>query len=101
LLLAGSMGTAWAVSAAGDVDLSRPSQLVAAGPYRFSRNPMYIAWTVLYIAAAILVNTRWPLLLMPALLTHMHYYVVLREERFLEQAHGDEYQRYRRRVRRY
>jgi protein-S-isoprenylcysteine O-methyltransferase Ste14 len=55
----GVVRTAWAVSAAGDVDLSRPSQLVAAGPYRFCGNPMYIAWTVLYIATAILVNTRW------------------------------------------
>jgi protein-S-isoprenylcysteine O-methyltransferase Ste14 len=101
MLLAGSLGVGWAVSAAREVDLNRPSQLVVAGPYRFSRNPMYIAWTVLYIATAILVNTRWPLLLLPALLTHMHYFVVLREERFLEQAHGDQYRLYCHRVRRY
>jgi protein-S-isoprenylcysteine O-methyltransferase Ste14 len=100
LLLSGS-GIAWAVSAARDTDLSRPSELVIAGPYRFSRNPMYVAWTVLYVACAMLVNTRWPLLLLPALLTHLHHVAVLREERMLEDAHGDEYRRYRRRVRRY
>ncbi len=101
LLFFGALGVAWAVAAAQAVNLARPNRLVTAGPYQFSRNPMYVAWTMLYLAAALLANNRWLLLSLPGLVTLTHYFVIRREEQSLEQAFGAAYRRYRAQVRRY
>jgi protein-S-isoprenylcysteine O-methyltransferase Ste14 len=80
----------------------RPSSaLVTTGPYRFSRNPMYVGITLLYVGVAVWVNTVWPLLFLPVILIVMHYGVVVREEAYLERIFGDEYRQYARRVRRW
>jgi protein-S-isoprenylcysteine O-methyltransferase Ste14 len=80
----------------------RPSTtLVTAGPYRYSRNPMYIALTLAYLGAAVVVNTVWPVMLLPGLLLVMQWGVISREERYLERRFGDEYRRYQARVRRW
>lgn len=89
-----------AVSAAAEVDLERPGRLVAGGPYRFSRNPMYLGWTLLAIGIPLVVNMAWPLVLLPFVLVVTHL-VVLREERDLEAEFGESYASYRARVRRY
>lgn len=91
---------AWAVRAAGDVEVADPAALVRAGPYAFSRNPMYAGWTLLYVGFAFLANALWPLLFLPAVASATHR-AVLREERSLERAFGDEYRSYRRDVGRY
>ena len=54
-----------------------------------------------YVGVAILLNTAWPLLLLPLVLLVMHRGVILREERYLEQKFGDEYIDYKMRVRRW
>ena len=100
LLLAGMWLGAWAVRAAARVDLERPNQLVDSRPYAFSRNPMYVAWTLGYAGAALVTGTAWPLLLLPVVLVVTHL-VVLREERSLERRFGDAYQSYEASVRRY
>ena len=80
----------------------RPSSaLVTTGPYRFSRNPMYVGLTLLYAGVAIWVNTVWPLLFLPVILIVLHYGVVVREEAYLARTFGDEYRHYARRVRRW
>src|SRR6266511_1885969 len=61
VVLAGLSITAWAVVAAGEVDIEHPSRVVAGGPYAISRNPMYLAWTLLYVGLAIVVSVAWPL----------------------------------------
>jgi protein-S-isoprenylcysteine O-methyltransferase Ste14 len=53
---------------AAGVDLERPNQLVDSGPYAFSRNPMYLAWTLGYVGVALVAGTAWPLLLLPVVL---------------------------------
>ena len=63
LILAGLSLVAWATRAAADVDMERPNQLIRSGPYAFSRNPMYVAWTLGYAGIALVVGTAWPLVL--------------------------------------
>jgi protein-S-isoprenylcysteine O-methyltransferase Ste14 len=77
------------------------SRLVGAGLYRFSRNPMYVGLTVVYVGLALRVNSLWPLLLLPLPLAVLHLVVIPTEERILAGALGTEYEAYRRRVRRW
>jgi protein-S-isoprenylcysteine O-methyltransferase Ste14 len=100
LLLAGLCLAAWAVRAAADVDLERPKQVVHGGPYAFSRNPMYVAWTLVYLGITLVANAAWPLLLLPPVLLATHV-VVVREERSLERRFGHAYRCYKASVRRY
>ena len=100
LILAGLGLIVWAVAAVGAVDMESPGQLVVRGPYSRSRNPMYVGWTVLYVGIALVLNTAWPLVLLPVviMLTHRS---VLREERRLAERFGVEFAQYRAAVRRY
>ena len=75
--------------------------LVTDGPFRFTRNPLYLALTLLYIGIALIVNTVWPILFLPAALLIMRYGVIDREERYLEQKFSEEYLRYKQAVRRW
>jgi protein-S-isoprenylcysteine O-methyltransferase Ste14 len=80
----------------------RPSTaLVIAGPYRITRNPMYLGFALLYLGTSLWVNTAWPLLALPAVLLVMHFGVIRREEAYLERRFGDPYRAYRARVRRW
>lgn len=97
-----ALGGAYLHRAGTPVSPYRPSTtLVTAGPYRYSRNPLYIALTLAYLGAAVVVNTVWPVMLLPGLLLVMQWGVISREERYLERRFGDEYRRYRARVRRW
>jgi protein-S-isoprenylcysteine O-methyltransferase Ste14 len=75
--------------------------IVTSGPFRFSRNPLYFALTLLYLGLTLAVNTWWGIVVLVPLLTVMHRGVVLREERYLEEKFGGRYRQYRSKVRRY
>ena len=75
--------------------------LVTEGPFRFTRNPLYLALTLLYTGIAFLLNTLWPTLLLPIVIGIMRWGVIDREERYLAQKFGDLYLQYRQRVRRW
>lgn len=75
--------------------------LVTTGPFRVSRNPLYVALTLVYIGLALLANALWVLLLVVPVLFVLHNGVVRREERYLEAKFGETYRAYRSRVRRY
>ena len=77
------------------------SRLVAHGPYRFSRNPMYVGLTVAYLGGALLIDSTWPIVLLPLVILALLSLVIEREERYLHAAFGDDYAAYRRRVRRW
>lgn len=76
-------------------------RLVQSGPYRFTRNPMYTGLTLLYLGVAATFNDLWPLLMLPIVLMALKRFVVDREEAYLSQKFGAEYDDYRRRVRRW
>jgi protein-S-isoprenylcysteine O-methyltransferase Ste14 len=98
---AGFLLAAWSVAAVNEIEVDRPTALISTGPYAFSRNPMYLAWDVLVLSLAVLVNTWWLLLLLPGLLIFTHYFVILREESQLAQRFGAEYSQYCTQVSRY
>lgn len=75
--------------------------LVTSGPYRFTRNPMYLGFTLMYLGVAVWANAAWPLLFLPVVLIAMHYGVILREEAYMAGRFGVEYEQYRARVRRW
>lgn len=75
--------------------------LVTVGPYRYSRNPMYVGFTLCYAGIAIWQNSVWPLLALPVVIAVMRVGVIKREERYLEGLFGDDYRAYRDQVRRW
>jgi protein-S-isoprenylcysteine O-methyltransferase Ste14 len=75
--------------------------LVVSGPYRWTRNPMYLGFTLLYLGIAAWVNTLWPVLGLPVILVVMQRGVIFREEAYLEARFGEEYRRYKAEVRRW
>jgi protein-S-isoprenylcysteine O-methyltransferase Ste14 len=75
--------------------------LVMHGPYRISRNPMYLSFVLLYLGLAIGFQSFWALLLLPLAFWAVEFRVIRLEERYLEQKFGSEYVRYREQVRRW
>jgi protein-S-isoprenylcysteine O-methyltransferase Ste14 len=85
-----------------NVDPRRPSlAIVSAGPFRFTRNPLYLGLISLYLGITLLVDAAAPLVLLPILLLITHFGIIRREERYLEAKFGAPYLEYKRRVRRY
>jgi protein-S-isoprenylcysteine O-methyltransferase Ste14 len=83
-------------------DVRKPATaLITDGPNRFSRNPGYVALTLLYLGVALLVSSLWALLLVVPALLVMDRWIVRREERHLEERFGEQYLRYKRTVRRW
>jgi protein-S-isoprenylcysteine O-methyltransferase Ste14 len=75
--------------------------LIVEGPYRFSRNPIYVAMTAMQVGIGLALDNIWIIgLAVPALAT-VHFIAVLPEERYLAEAFAASYEQYRARVRRY
>jgi protein-S-isoprenylcysteine O-methyltransferase Ste14 len=74
------------------------SHVVESGPYRFSRNPMYVGSTVGYTGLALLFNLAWPVVLLPIVLIVLTVAVILREERYMHARFGPAYETYCARV---
>jgi protein-S-isoprenylcysteine O-methyltransferase Ste14 len=84
------------------VDPTQPTTaLVVEGPFKLTRNPLYLSLTLLYTGITILVNTLWSMLLLPVALVVMRKGVIDREERYLERKFGEQYRQYKERVRRW
>lgn len=78
-----------------------PGKLVVNGPFRFSRNPLYISLTLMYLGISVANNTLWPLAFLVFALIIVDRETILQEERFLEKKFGEEYRSYKARVRRW
>ena len=107
VLVAFGLGTAiWGrrtMTAAGtNINPALPAKtIVSPGPFRFSRNPLYLCLTLLYLGLTLAVNTWWGIAVLVPLIIVMHFGVVLREERYLEPKFGESDRQYRSSVRRY
>ncbi len=69
--------------------------VVTEGPFRFTRNPLYLSMTLLYGGISALANALPPILLLPIVLRLMRRGVIEREERYLERKFGDVYLQYK------
>ena len=95
-------GTPTSQRAGTHVDPALPATvLVVTGPFRFSRNPMYLARTLLYAGLALVMNTLWPLIALAPLLVLIQHGVIYREERYLDATFGHAYRQYQAQVRRW
>ena len=74
---------------------------VTRGPYRFTRNPMYIGLTLAYLGEAAFLKQIWPLLLLPFVLFYLNWTVIPLEESRLSASFGAAYDQYRSSVRRW
>lgn len=84
------------------VDPRQPATaLVTQGPFRLTRNPIYLSLTLMYAGIALMVNSLWTILLLPGVLIMIRYGVINREERYLERTFGEQYLSYKAKVRRW
>jgi len=77
------------------------TEIVDKGPFRFTRNPMYLQMVIACIGFAILLWNLWILLLTPLCAWALQKSAILPEERYLEEKFGEAYLDYKRRVRRW
>jgi protein-S-isoprenylcysteine O-methyltransferase Ste14 len=96
----------WAIrtfrTAGTPVQGSQPSTtIVRAGPYRFTRNPIYLAFSLFQLGIALWVNSLWLLATLVGAATLMHFVVMRREEQYLERKFGAHYLDYKASVRRW
>jgi protein-S-isoprenylcysteine O-methyltransferase Ste14 len=97
---------AWAVSTfvrlkTPVIPVRRARALVDEGPFKLTRNPMYLGFTVLYLGIAFAANAFWPLVFLPEAIALTYLLAIRREEAYLTREFGDEYREYCSRVRRW
>jgi len=89
-------------AAGTNIETDRPTEtIVRDGPYRYSRNPIYVALVLIYLGVAVLGDSLWLLALLAPLLVVMRFGVIAREEAYLDRKFGDVYRSYRASVRRW
>ena len=90
------------VKAGTHAPTSKPSTaIVTTGLYRFSRNPIYLALTLLYLGIIVMDSNIWGVLALVPVLYLMTTGVIQREETYLEEKFGQDYLEYKASVRRW
>jgi protein-S-isoprenylcysteine O-methyltransferase Ste14 len=98
-LVIGFLGDREMHRAETNVDPYKPAtSVVTGGPFRFTRNPLYLSMTLIYGGISALANALPAALLLPVVLRLMRRGVIEREERYLERKFGDEYIEYKEKV---
>jgi len=97
---------AWAIvtfrRGGASVPTSEPTAvIVSGGPFRFSRNPIYLSMVLLLLGLGVWSNSLWFLMLAAVAALLLNYGVIAREERYLARKFGREYEAYCDRVRRW
>ena len=75
--------------------------ILTEGPYRFTRNPIYLAISLLYLGISICADSPWSLAMIVPVLLIMNFLVIPREERYLARTFGEAYLAYKSTVRRW
>lgn len=75
--------------------------LAVNGPYRFTRNPMYLGLVLMTVGLGLVMNSMWLILMAVAVMLALRNLVIVHEERYLEEKFGDTYRAYLKRVRRW
>jgi protein-S-isoprenylcysteine O-methyltransferase Ste14 len=80
----------------------RPTPLILEdGPYRFTRNPMYLQMVLVCVSLAVILSNAWILGLTPLCAWALYWFAIRPEEAYLERKFGAGYRDYKRRVRRW
>lgn len=79
----------------------RSRALITQGPYRFSRNPMYVGLTIAYVGEAGILHHIWPVVLLPLTLAYVNWIVIPLEESRLREVFPADYEAYCAKVRRW
>lgn len=103
LLAAGLTLNLWAASQfrsrkTGLVPFTEATAVVRTGPFRLTRNPMYLGMVLLTLGGALLTGVWWSLLAPLLLALWIHFTYIVREERFMEASMGQPYLDYKRSV---
>lgn len=106
LVVLSVIGVLWAAGRFGKagtpvVPVKPATALVTDGPFRYSRNPMYVSLTLGYLGVTLLINSLWPLAFLPAVLLAIRFWVIVREEAHLTAVFSEDYMAYCQRVRRW
>ena len=81
-------------------DARKPTgTIVSDGAFHYSRNPTYLSLTLLYVGLSLLVGSPWVLFMAVPAVALTQWGVIMREERYLEAKFGEEYLRYKAKVR--
>jgi protein-S-isoprenylcysteine O-methyltransferase Ste14 len=96
----------WAIYTMYRGDASIPTNepttaIVFRGPFRFSRNPIYLSMLLLQLGVGIWANSLWFVGLTALSVMPLLWWIILPEERYLERKFGAEYLSYKARVRRW
>lgn len=97
-----SLSVAELRSAGTPIPARKPTTaIVRTGPYRFSRNPIYLAFSVFQLGIAVWANSLWLLATLVGAVALVHFIVIRREENYLERRFGAQYMEYKAAVRRW
>lgn len=106
LLLAGAALIYWSLwlfwrARTSPLPMRPTTAFVRRGPYRWTRNPMYLGMLGLYLGLALWFDVPWALLAAPLLVAAVNALVIRKEERYLEARFGADYLAYKAAVRRW
>ena len=83
------------------VPIKPTHSLVRSGAYGLSRNPMYLGLLSTYTGVSLIQHRWWPILLIPVVIVVINGLVIRKEELYLARTFGEEYESYKRDVRRW
>lgn len=85
-----------------DIIFNKPTtKIIRTGPFRYTRNPLYLSLLLAFGSIAIFINSSWLLALLVLLFIVFNFGIVVWEERYLEECFKEEYLQYKKNVRRW